>query len=310
MIQSDFTTGGGGGSGSGGGASFAVRSQAPAPRLPLALFRGSLCCLSLSSAPLSPLALFCPPLAYLLPLAHFRASRSVSRAAFLSPLLPSAAYNTLLLCCRRRLVYSAPPPPPSCFLRPCASAAVFAPALLGRRCSVAAAVSSATAVACGGGGGGGGGCGVGGCCCCCCGRMAGHYGWQLLVVLSLLFPMGIQFLFQHAFRCAAWNMDELHPSHCHTGAQRTLLWAAASAARRMPLRPCSTPAPPLHTPPHHLPPFPAWRACTPVTRMQHECSTTPCLSTPQRSTRGVAPRNNAARAAKATMDLFQKTNEM
>jgi hypothetical protein len=45
--------------------------------------------------------------------------------------------------------------------------------------------------------------------------------------------------------------------------------------------------------------------------MQHECSAAPCLSTPQRSTRGVAPRNNAAaRVAKATMDLFQKTNEM
>ena len=44
--------------------------------------------------------------------------------------------------------------------------------------------------------------------------------------------------------------------------------------------------------------------------MQHECSATPCLSTPQRSTRGVAPRNKAARVAKATMDLFQKTNEM
>jgi hypothetical protein len=63
-------------------------------------------------------------------------------------------------------------------------------------------------------------------------------------------------------------------------------------------------------PPHHLPPFPAWRACTPVTRIQHGCSAAPCLSTPQRSTRGVAPRNNAARVAKATMDLFQKTNEM
>ena len=93
-------------------------------------------------------------------------------------------------------------------------------------------------------------------------------------------------------------------------AQRTLLWAVASAARRMPLRPCSTHALPLHTPPHHLPPFPAWRACTPVTRMQHECSAAPCLSTPQRSTRGVAPRNIAARVAKATMDLFQKTNKM
>jgi hypothetical protein len=44
--------------------------------------------------------------------------------------------------------------------------------------------------------------------------------------------------------------------------------------------------------------------------MQHECSAAPCLSTPQRSTRGVAPRNIAARVAKATMDLFQKTNEM
>ena len=104
--------------------------------------------------------------------------------------------------------------------------------------------------------------------------------------------------------------QRLHPSHCHTGAQRMLLWAAASAARRMPLRPCSTPAPPLHTPPHHLPPFPAWRACTPVTRMQHECSAAPCLSTPQRSTRGVAPRSNTAQAAKAALGLFQKTNEM
>jgi hypothetical protein len=36
----------------------------------------------------------------------------------------------------------------------------------------------------------------------------------------------------------------------------------------------------------------------------------PRLSTPQRSTRGVAPRNTAARVAKATMDLFKKTNEM
>jgi hypothetical protein len=44
--------------------------------------------------------------------------------------------------------------------------------------------------------------------------------------------------------------------------------------------------------------------------MQRECSAAPCHSTPQRSTRGVAPRNIAAQVAKATMDLFKKTNEM
>jgi hypothetical protein len=55
--------------------------------------------------------------------------------------------------------------------------------------------------------------------------------------------------------------------------------------------------------------FTAWRACTPVTRIQHECSATPCLSPPQRSTRGVAPRNNTAQAAEAAMNLFQKTNK-
>ena len=73
---------------------------------------------------------------------------------------------------------------------------------------------------------------------------------------------------------------------------------------------CFTSAPPLHTPPQHFAPFPAWRDCTPVTPILHECSAAPCLSTPQRSTRGVAPRNNAARVAKATMNLFHKTNEM
>jgi hypothetical protein len=56
----------------------------------------------------------------------------------------------------------------------------------------------------------------------------------------------------------------------------------------------------------------ALRAISSMARL-HPCHVDPQLSrrlsTPQRSTRGVAPRNNAAQAAKATMDLFQKTNE-
>jgi hypothetical protein len=43
--------------------------------------------------------------------------------------------------------------------------------------------------------------------------------------------------------------------------------------------------------------------------MQHQCSAAPCLSAPQRSNRGVAPRSNTAQAAKAALGLFQKTNE-
>jgi hypothetical protein len=56
----------------------------------------------------------------------------------------------------------------------------------------------------------------------------------------------------------------------------------------------------------------AFRAISSMARL-HPCHVDPRfsrrLSTAQRSTRGVAPRNNAAQAAKAAMNLFQKTNE-
>ena len=91
---------------------------------------------------LAPLRLsrhFCPccPRPLLLCCRRSLVSSAPPPSFFFSPCFPLP----LLLCCRRRLVSFAPPSPPSRLLRPCASAAVFAPAPLGRCCSVAAAVS-------------------------------------------------------------------------------------------------------------------------------------------------------------------------
>jgi hypothetical protein len=81
---------------------------------------------------------------------------------------------------------------------------------------------------------------------------------------------------------------------------RTAHWPMWTALQ--PLRPCSTSAPPLHNPAQRFAPFPAWRACTPVTSILDSRAA-------QRSARGVAPRINAAQAAKAPVPLFQETNE-
>jgi hypothetical protein len=99
-----------------------------------------------------------------------------------------------------------------------------------------------------------------------------------------------------AFRAVGVGGVEVAQLHLHALTQHIATWRAP------------TPIAAASSSPSALPPSPSSSSDS-FSRAQRYRPAAPCLSTPQRSTRGVAPRNNAAQVAKA-MNLFQKTNEM